>query len=141
MYTDACMNTENEINFLEHVQSKVSVKVKYRGNLQIFLTSPMGTNSTLLGRRVEDDSSDGFNNWPFMTVHNWGESPRGMWTLEIVDVENNGLLLIYEMRLDEEDLFFFLFSYFSQLVLSFFWYSNQSVSSILHDNSFKNRSC
>ncbi len=31
MYTDACMNTENEINFLEHVQSKVSVKVKYRG--------------------------------------------------------------------------------------------------------------
>jgi subtilisin-like proprotein convertase family protein len=51
----------------------------------------MGTNSTLLGRRVEDDSADGFNNWPFMTVHNWGESPRGMWTLEIVDVENNGL--------------------------------------------------
>jgi len=31
MYTDGCMNTENEINFLEHVQSKVSVKVKYRG--------------------------------------------------------------------------------------------------------------
>lgn len=91
MYTDACINTENEINFLEHVQSKVSVKVKYRGNLQIYLTSPMGTNSTLLGRRVEDDSSDGFNNWPFMTVHNWGESPRGMWTLEIADVENNGL--------------------------------------------------
>jgi furin len=60
------------------------------GNLQIFLTSPMGTNSTLLGRRVEDDSADGFNSWPFMTVHNWGESPRGIWTLEIVDVENNG---------------------------------------------------
>lgn len=33
MYTDACKNTENEINFLEHVQSKVSVKVKYRGKL------------------------------------------------------------------------------------------------------------
>ena len=31
MYTDACKNTENEINFLEHVQSKLSVKVKYRG--------------------------------------------------------------------------------------------------------------
>ena len=50
----------------------------------------MGTNSTLLGRRVEDDSPDGFNSWPFMTVHNWGESPRGLWTLEIVDIENNG---------------------------------------------------
>lgn len=31
MYTDGCINTESEINFLEHVQSKVSVKVKYRG--------------------------------------------------------------------------------------------------------------
>ncbi|CAF1249935.1 unnamed protein product [Adineta steineri] len=97
MYTDACMNTENEINFLEHVQSKVSVKVKYRGNLQIFLTSPMGTNSTLLGRRVEDDSPDGFNSWPFMTVHNWGESPRGIWTLEIVDVENNVIFLNWSL--------------------------------------------
>jgi len=35
MYTDACMNTDNEINFLEHVQSKVSVKVKYRGKRSI----------------------------------------------------------------------------------------------------------
>ncbi|CAF0818060.1 unnamed protein product [Rotaria sordida] len=97
MYADGCINTENEINFLEHVQSKVSVKVKYRGNLQIFLTSPMGTNSTLLGRRVEDDSIDGFNNWPFMTVHNWGESPRGIWTLEIVDVENNVIFLNWSL--------------------------------------------
>ena len=54
----------------------------------------MGTNSTLLGRRVEDDSSDGFNNWPFMTVHSWGESPRGLWTLEIIDVENNSMLIL-----------------------------------------------
>ena len=69
----------------------LSNRLIFSGNLQIFLTSPMGTNSTLLGRRVEDDSADGFSNWPFMTVHNWGESPRGMWTLEIVDVENNGL--------------------------------------------------
>lgn len=97
MYADACMNTENEINFLEHVQSKVSVKVKYRGNLQIYLTSPMGTNSTLLGRRIEDDSPDGFNNWPFMTVHNWGESPRGMWTLEIVDIENTVIFLNWSL--------------------------------------------
>jgi subtilisin-like proprotein convertase family protein len=72
----------------------LKTKIDCSGNLQIFLTSPMGTNSTLLGRRVEDDSVDGFNNWPFMTVHNWGESPRGIWTLEIVDVENNGLYTI-----------------------------------------------
>lgn len=99
MRVDGCMNTENEINYLEHVQSKISVKVKYRGNLQIFLTSPMGTNSTLLGRRVEDDSSDGFNNWPFMSVHNWGEAPQGIWTLEISDVENNIIFLNWSLTL------------------------------------------
>ena len=25
----------------------------------------------------------GFTNWPFMTVHSWGENPLGKWTLEI----------------------------------------------------------
>ena len=25
----------------------------------------------------------GFNDWPFMTVHSWGENPVGRWTLEI----------------------------------------------------------
>lgn len=63
----------------------------------------MGTNSTLLGRRVEDDSPDGFNSWPFMTVHNWGESPRGLWTLEIVDVENNGKCIVPILRESHHD--------------------------------------
>jgi subtilisin-like proprotein convertase family protein len=54
---------------------------------------------------VEDDSADGFNNWPFTTVHNWGESPRGVWTLEIVDVENNGNIN-YELLLKIMCFFF-----------------------------------
>lgn len=33
--------------------------------------------------RPRDDSRQGFNQWPFMTVHNWGEDPNGNWTLEI----------------------------------------------------------
>ena len=39
----------------------------------------MATTSTLLPHRRRDFHSDGFHEWPFMTVHNWGEDPRGDW--------------------------------------------------------------
>ena len=43
----------------------------------------MGTRSTLLDVRPQDYSSAGFMDWPFMSVHSWGENPSGTWTLEI----------------------------------------------------------
>lgn len=33
--------------------------------------------------RIHDISRSGFNDWPFMTVHQWEESPQGVWELEI----------------------------------------------------------
>ena len=54
-----------------------------RGDLRIYLISPMGTRSTLLDARPQDYSSSGYTDWPFMTTHNWGENPRGRWVLEI----------------------------------------------------------
>lgn len=39
--------------------------------------------STLLDTRPLDQSPTGFHSWPFMTVHNWGEYPKGVWMLEI----------------------------------------------------------
>ena len=41
--TDACAGTESEINYLEHVQAFTTVKSSYRGNVVIFITSPMNT--------------------------------------------------------------------------------------------------
>lgn len=35
--------------------------------------------------RPNDDSTEGFNRWEFMTTHCWGEQPAGQWTLEIQD--------------------------------------------------------
>lgn len=32
---------------------------------------------------IHDTSHSGFNQWPFMSVHTWGESPHGNWQLEI----------------------------------------------------------
>ncbi|XP_075238401.1 furin-like protease 1 isoform X2 [Lycorma delicatula] len=71
------------VNYLEHVQAKITLNSQKRGDLQIHLTSPAGTRSTLLARRPHDGSRIGFQSWPFMSVHTWGESPFGTWQLEI----------------------------------------------------------
>ncbi|XP_063243301.1 furin-like protease 1 [Bacillus rossius redtenbacheri] len=78
------------VNFLEHVQAKVTLVSSRRGDLQIHLTSPAGTRSTLLARRPHDMSRAGFQAWPFMSVHTWGEQPFGVWQLEI---HNEGRIL------------------------------------------------
>jgi furin len=68
----------------------VSLASTKRGDLQIHLTSPAGTRATLLARRPHDVSRSGFQAWPFMSVHTWGEKPFGIWQLEI---HNEGRLL------------------------------------------------
>ncbi|TRY77950.1 hypothetical protein TCAL_06464 [Tigriopus californicus] len=72
------------IKYLEHVVSPVHVTPgRKRGDLRIYLQSPQGTRSTLLDARPQDFSSSAFIDWPFMTVHTWGENPVGKWILEI----------------------------------------------------------
>ncbi|XP_052279623.1 furin-like protease kpc-1 isoform X3 [Dreissena polymorpha] len=83
LYTDGCEGTEYEVKYLEHVQARITLKASRRGDIQIYLTSPMGTRSTLLAKRSQDNSKEGFNNWAFMTTHNWGELAKGQWVLVI----------------------------------------------------------
>jgi len=55
-----------------------------RGDLQVVLTSPSGTDSVLSpGMRPENTQVD--ERWKLMTVRNWGESANGDWTLSLVD--------------------------------------------------------
>lgn len=95
------MGTANEIRYTEHVQLTLSMDYTRRGDLTIFLTSPMGTRSCLLPVRSEDSSDEGFRKWPFMTTHAWGEDPRGTWTLEIKDGgesrQNTGFLKDWQL--------------------------------------------
>ncbi|TKR60408.1 hypothetical protein L596_027661 [Steinernema carpocapsae] len=80
--TDACIGSATEINFLEHVQAVVTFNSTRRGDTTLYLESPAGTRTMILSRRPkDDDSKDGFTNWPFMTTHTWGENPRGRWRL------------------------------------------------------------
>ncbi|XP_049276477.1 furin-like protease 1 isoform X2 [Anopheles funestus] len=82
------------VNYLEHVQAKITLTSQRRGDIKIFLTSPSGTRVTLLTPRSHDLSRSGFNQWPFMSVHTWGEAPHGTWQLEI---HNEGRLLGYSV--------------------------------------------
>lgn len=78
------------VEILEHVQAKLTIAAQRRGDLNIQLTSPMGTKVTLLAHRAHDNSRGGFSYWPFMSVHSWGENPFGTWQLEI---HNDGRLM------------------------------------------------
>uniref|UniRef100_A0A7E4VXU8 Neuroendocrine convertase 2 n=1 Tax=Panagrellus redivivus TaxID=6233 RepID=A0A7E4VXU8_PANRE len=82
--TNACIGSATEINYLEHVQAVVTLNSTRRGDTTMYLISPMGTRTMILSRRPkDDDSKDGFTNWPFMTTHTWGENPRGKWRLVV----------------------------------------------------------
>ncbi|XP_052282248.1 furin-like protease kpc-1 isoform X1 [Dreissena polymorpha] len=87
--TNACAGTSDAVNFLEHVQAKITLKSKRRGDIVIHLTSPSGTKSTILPQRPNDsDRSKGFSDWAFLSVHFWGENPSGQWKLQIEVVSN-----------------------------------------------------
>ncbi|VDN50109.1 unnamed protein product [Dracunculus medinensis] len=121
--TDACQGRENEINIMEHVNLILDMDYPIRGHLAIYLISPQSTlpfqhvvckktRSQLLSLRRQDYSSKGFREWPFMSVHFWGENPRGIWQLEIADQSmltiglhgfvNNISLIIYGTKYQPE---------------------------------------
>ncbi|KAK3590527.1 hypothetical protein CHS0354_036349, partial [Potamilus streckersoni] len=80
---DSCYGEQTlRITSLEHVQAYVKVKADKRGNIELYLTSPSGTRAQLLSRRYADTSDEGID-FVFMSVHTWGENPRGKWKLEV----------------------------------------------------------
>ena len=81
LITDGCDNSANTVRYLEHVQARISLKYLPRGDLKISLTSPRGTQSHLLLPRPKDRLGSSFDNWPFLSVHFWGEDPTGEWKL------------------------------------------------------------
>ncbi|XP_074626751.1 PC3-like endoprotease variant B [Acropora palmata] len=83
--TIACDGTDKEISKLEHVTLTVSFQHRRRGDVSIDLFSPSGTRNEMLSTRRYDDSKNGLHDWTFMTVHNWGENPKGVWVMNVTD--------------------------------------------------------
>lgn len=71
---------------VEHVTIKLDITHSARGELEIFLTSPSGTTSLLAFVRSDDGAN--YSKYTFSTVHNWGESSAGVWTLKVADRRN-----------------------------------------------------
>lgn len=46
--TNACYSTDNEVNYIEQVEIIVTIEAYKRGSVEIYLTSPMGTNALIL---------------------------------------------------------------------------------------------
>nr|CAD7461033.1 unnamed protein product [Timema tahoe] len=102
MDVTGCSGTLSEVQFLEHVQCRVTMRFLPRGNLRLVLTSPSGTSSTLLFERPRDVLSASFDDWPFLSVHFWGEGVEGRWTLQVVNgggqkAEQPGLLKKWQL--------------------------------------------
>ncbi|KAM4887081.1 proprotein convertase subtilisin/kexin type 4 isoform 1-T1 [Thomomys bottae] len=98
----ACAGRRHRIRSLEHVQVRLSLSYSRRGDLEIWLTSPMGTRSTLVAIRPLDISGKGYNNWIFMSTHYWDEAPQGVWTLGLQNkgyYYNTGTLYRYTLLL------------------------------------------
>lgn len=68
---------------IEHVEVIVNITHPRRGNIDIRLISPSGTESVLAKRRT-DNGAD-YSAWKFLSVRHWDESSAGTWRLEVVD--------------------------------------------------------
>ncbi len=83
--TDACLNTEYEVNWIEQVEITITINTEVRGNIELYLTSPSGTRTLILKKRPKDMSKRGFKKWTFKSVQFWGEKAYGKWLLEVTN--------------------------------------------------------
>lgn len=67
---------------IEHVEVVFNTSGGYGGDLEVLLTSPMGTQSLLATLHPHGAA---YNNWVFMSVKHWGELSQGTWTLRVRD--------------------------------------------------------
>lgn len=69
---------------VEHVEITVSITHIYRGDLQIILTSPSGTQSVMADVRAQDNGAN-YNNYLMMTIRCWDENSLGTWSISVAD--------------------------------------------------------
>ena len=77
------LDCAKKIDRLEHVVAEITFECSQRGEVEFILTSAQGTTSTLLTKRKRDTHAVSSFSWRFMSVHYWGESPSGLWTLKM----------------------------------------------------------
>ena len=88
--TEDYINNQYQYYYNDEPDFVYNPPVRKRGDLRIELLSPSGTRSILLPYRDSDVFPGMYQNWPFMSVHFWGENPAGQWTLTVRHRGTNG---------------------------------------------------
>ncbi|KAL2139175.1 hypothetical protein VTI28DRAFT_5673 [Corynascus sepedonium] len=83
------MLQEANLERLEHVTVTMNVEHGCRGDLSVDLISPNKIVSHLSVTRKKDKSTEGYDDWTFMSVAHWGESGVGTWTIIVKDTQVN----------------------------------------------------
>ena len=82
----------------EWVEVTFSATHPFRGDLEVVLTSPSGTQSVLAEERL--DSGNNYAGWKFTSARHWGESSAGTWTLTVRDLAADDLGTFTSWSLD-----------------------------------------
>lgn len=77
------INVSQDIN-VEWVEITFDMTHTFRGDLEVVLTSPSGTQSILA--EPHGDSGNDYSNWVFTSARHWDESAVGNWTLQVRDL-------------------------------------------------------
>lgn len=79
---------------IEHVLLSLRVTHPRRGDLDIRVTAPSGTSSTVFLPHAVDTNANIALSFPFLSVRHWGENLQGNWTVTVSDrtAANTGTL-------------------------------------------------
>ena len=83
---------------VEWVEVTLEAQHSRRGDLEVILTSPSGTESVLASPRDTDDGR--YSNWVFTSARNWGESSAGTWLVSVRDAVTGEVGEIQNVRVD-----------------------------------------
>jgi subtilisin family serine protease len=95
-------NFSNAPLIVEHAVVTVDINHAARGQLEIKLKSPTGTESVIAPPR-RSDRGDDYRDWPFLSVHFWGEhanAGNGMWTVTVTDTVKGTTGSINKIRVE-----------------------------------------
>lgn len=91
--------TAAEAMRVEHVQVSVRITHPRRGDLDIRITSPSGTSSTVFLPHAADVNPNIPITFPFLSVRHWGENLTGNWTVVVSDPTANNAGTLNDLRL------------------------------------------
>ncbi|MEM7581494.1 MAG: S8 family serine peptidase [Cyanobacteria bacterium P01_A01_bin.80] len=91
------INEDSSNILIEHFELQMNFDTTYTGDVEITVTSPSGTTSTLIDNSGRGTDFDG--NWTFTSNAFRGEESSGIWTVNVVDTVNGNTLTVNNLSI------------------------------------------